>query len=129
MTAIAKKAVIRENITSYQIARRRRNLLLSAAVTLLAIIILSAYIMPLVFGVTTSLKTKAQASDPSAPLLPSDKLQFEYEGEEYDVFKVPTDTGIQEWALIQRRRRGASIFVDIHDPTKTPIEWEGNTHL
>lgn len=129
MTAIAQKAVVAKTDAQYRTARRRRNLLLSAAITLLALIILSIYIMPLVFGVTTSLKTSEQASEPNAPLLPSEKLQFEYEGDTYEVFQVPTDDGIQEWALINLRRRGPNIFIDIHDPDKGLIEWEGNAYV
>lgn len=129
MTTVAKEAVIRDTSSGLQMARRRRNLLISAGVTLLALIILTMYIMPLVFGITTSLKSKAQASEPNAPLLPSDKVQFEFEGDSYDVYEVPTEEGIQQWALIQRRRRGASVFMDINDATKTPIEWEGNTFV
>lgn len=114
-------------LSSYQIAKRRRNLLYSAVVTMIALIVLSLYIMPLIFGVVTSLKTKSQASAPNSPIIPSDIIQYEYEGETYNVYQVPTDDGLQEWALIQRRRRGASLFIDINDPDQTLIEWEGNT--
>lgn len=127
MTTLAKKAVDYKSTSNYQLARRRRNLLYSAAITLIALIVLSMYIMPLVFGVTTSLKSSAQASDPNAPLLPSDIVQVEYESEFYDVYEVPTDDGIQQWALLQRRRRGASLFLDINNPYGELIEWEGNT--
>lgn len=109
----------------YQMAKSRRDLLLQAGITLLALIILSIYLMPLAYGVVTSLKSKAQASDPNAPLLPSETVSFEYEGKNYDVLKVPTDEGIQEWALIQRGRSSSS-FIDINNPDAGLIEWEGN---
>lgn len=118
-----------KNLSPYQIAKRRRNLLYSAGITLFALIVLSLYIMPLGFGVVTSLKSKAQASAPKSPILPSEIIQFEYEDKSYDVYTVPTDEGDQQWALIQRRRRGASIFIDIDDANQELIEWEGNTFL
>jgi multiple sugar transport system permease protein len=130
MTTIAQSDHLpqkRKALSSYQIAKRRRNLLYSAAITLLALMILSLYIMPLVFGVVTSLKTQSQASAPNSPIIPSDIVQYEYAGKNYDVYEVPTNDGIQEWALIERRRRGPSLFIDIDDPNQTPIEWEGNT--
>lgn len=118
-----------KSLSPYQLAKRRRNLLYSASITMVALILLSLYIMPLVFGVVTSLKTKEQASAPNSPIIPSEIVQLEYEGKTYDVYKVPTDEGVQQWALYQRRRRGASIFIDINDPNKELIEWEGNTFV
>lgn len=109
----------------WQAARKRRNLLNQAGVTLLALILLSVYLMPLGYGMLTSLKTKAQASDSKAPLLPMDTIQFEYEGEAYDVLYVPTDDGLQEWAIVQKGRR-VSSFLDINNPEAGLIEWEGN---
>lgn len=134
MSAIANnrpfsKRDVNSQLSSYQIARRRRNLLYGAGITLGALIVLSLYGMPLIYGVVTSLKSQAQASAPNAPLIPSEIIQHEYEGKPYDVYNVPTAEGIKQWALIQRRRRGASTFIDINDPEQTLIEWEGNTFL
>lgn len=109
----------------WQAARQRRRLLNQAGVTLLALILLSVYLMPLGYGILTSLKTKAQASDSKAPLLPTDTIQFEYEGEAYDVLYVPTDEGLQEWAIVQKGRQ-VSSFLDINNPQAGLIEWEGN---
>jgi multiple sugar transport system permease protein len=113
------------DLSVWQIARRRRRLLNQAAVTLLALMIACVYLMPLAYGVINSLKTQTQASDSRAPLIPSDAVRYEYEGELYDVFQVPTDAGIQEYALIDPGRR-SSTMIDIHNPDAGPIEWEGN---
>ncbi|GAB4515219.1 MAG: carbohydrate ABC transporter permease [Anaerolineae bacterium] len=112
-------------LSPYQIARRRRNLLLNAAVTFGALMLLGVYLMPLAYGVVTSLKTEAQSSDPDAPLLPSEIVTYEYEGETYDVLYVPTENGLQEWALVQRGRSNSS-FIDVNNPEAGLIEWEGN---
>ena len=96
MTAIKSKSTNDSNIL-----QRRRNIILKIGITSVALIILSIYLMPLIYGGVTSLKTKAQASDPNAPILPSEAVTFAYEGDEYDVLQVPTDEGIQEWALVQ----------------------------
>lgn len=107
------------------IAKRRRRLLNQSAITLFALIILSIYLMPLGYGVINSLKTQAQASDARAPLLPSDPVTFEYEGEEYEVFTVPTDDGEKQYALIDAGRR-ESTMLDISNVEAGTFEWEGN---
>ncbi len=109
----------------WQAARQRRRLLMQAATTLVALILLSVYLMPLGYGLLTSLKSKAQASDSKAPLLPMDTAQFEYEGKTYDVLHVPTADGLQEWAIVTKGRQ-VSTFLDIHNPQAGLIEWEGN---
>lgn len=111
--------------SDYEIARQRRNLLLRAAVTLFALTILAVYLMPMGYGVITSLKTKAQTADSSAPLLPSVAVTFDFEGDSHDVLQVPTASGIQEWALVKKGRR-SSQFVDPANPEAGLIEWEGN---
>lgn len=109
---------------SVQAARRRR-LLNEAAITLVALAILSLFLMPLGYGVVTSLKTGTQASDARAPILPSSPLTFVYQEQEYPIYSVPTEDGIQQWALITPRR-GTSIFIDPQHPEVGPFEWEGN---
>jgi multiple sugar transport system permease protein len=106
-------------------AKRRRTLLNQAGITLLALVILSAYLMPLAYGIITSLKTETQTSDPRSPYLPADPLTYEYEGETYEVFLVPTENGVQEYALVDRGRQRSS-FIDIHNPELGLIEWEGS---
>lgn len=122
---MAKRPDIEKPLSSYQAARKRRNLLIQMGITLFALVVLSIYTMPLGYGVMTSLKTKEQASDPQGPVIPSEALQYEYEGEKYDVVYVPTDDGLQKWALIKPTRR-VSQFIDINNPEAGIIEWEGN---
>jgi multiple sugar transport system permease protein len=94
------------------------------AITFGALALLAIYLMPLGYGVISSLKTEAQVSDPAAPILPSVNVEYEYEGKNYGVFYVPTENGIQEWALV-RPGRSNSGFVDINNPEAGVIEWEG----
>ncbi len=118
-------ARFKRDLNEYELGRRRRNLLLQSAVTLLALAILCVYLMPMAYGVITSLKTKGQTSDPGAPVLPAAAIIFEYEGDAYDVLQVPTENGIRHWALVKKGRR-ASQFIDPADPGAGPIDWEGN---
>jgi multiple sugar transport system permease protein len=73
----------------------------------------------------TSLKSESQATDARAPILPSEVVMYEYEGEEYEVFFVPTETGLQKWALVDKGRAD-SEFIDIANPEAGLITWQGN---
>jgi multiple sugar transport system permease protein len=115
------------NMSFHDIARKRRRILMHGAITMLALMILSVYLMPLFYGVVTSLKTKSQTSDSRAPMLPSEIVTFEYEGESYEVYKVPTDEGMRELALFSKGRK-SSQFIDPDNPDAGVIEWEGSWH-
>lgn len=115
----------RQDINAWKIARQRRSILNRMAITTLAVILLSIYLMPLIYGITTSVKTDEQASTANAPILPADPRIFEWEGEEYDVFVVPTEEGISELALVNRGRQ-SSEFIDPANPEAGLITWEGS---
>src|SRR5690606_7138458 len=124
-TTVPYQKVSSEDVSAWQLAKRRRSVLNRMAITLLALVILSIYLMPMGYAVINSLKTGSQASDSRAPILPSAPIQFEYEGKLYDVYSVPTDAGMQEYALVQPGRR-SSQMVDTTNPEAGLIEWEGN---
>ncbi|RME99894.1 MAG: carbohydrate ABC transporter permease [Chloroflexi bacterium] len=93
--------------------------------SVLALVVLLAFLMPLGYGISTSLKTDSQISKTGSPaIIPSSEKTFTYEGKEYDVYQVPTENGIQEWALVKKGREQSS-FVDPANPEAGLIEWEG----
>ena len=102
----------------------QRGLVMKAAITSLALVILLLYLMPLGYSVLTSLKTKEQVADPNAPILPAAAATFEYEGETLDVYNVPTEEGVKELALLQKGR-SSSTFIDPANPDAGELEWEG----
>ncbi len=104
--------------------KQSRTLVMRAAITSLTLVILLLYLLPLGYSVLTSLKSKAQVSDVNAPILPSEAQTYFYEGEEYDVYKIPTAEGEKEWALVQKGR-SSSQFVDPQNPEAGLIEWQG----
>ncbi len=109
-----------------QILPRRMNTFLSkSGVTLFTLAVLLIFLMPLGYGIVTSLKTDGQISEPGSPILiPSSEQTYLFEGEEYGLYQVPTDDGIQNWALINRGRE-SSEFIDPNNPDRGLIEWEG----
>lgn len=97
----------------------------SALLSLFLLIVLAAYLSPLVYMLVTSLKEPAQLNDSKAPLYPAVNPQFKYEGIDYPVMIVPTAEGNKEWAMVTRRRTYAE-FIDPQDPSKGLIRWDGN---
>ena len=104
--------------------RRMRHFTAVSSMTLFAITIVSAFLMPLAFMAVTSLKEKGQMSTPGAPIYPAVPETFAYQGTEYPVYQVPTDDGTHAWALIEAHREDA-IFVDPANHAAGPITWQG----
>ena len=114
----------REDRSHEGLSKRQRTLIVRTLLTSLALVILLLYLMPLGYSVLTSLKTKEQTSDINAPILPASAATFEYEGESYDVYKVPLEGGVRSLALIDKGRT-SSTFIDPADPEAGEITWEG----
>lgn len=117
--------VSRRPVTTYDeaVARiKRKRLLMTWAVTTLAVALVSIWLMPLAYAGVTSLKTRAQATEP--PILPTAVATYEREGREYDVFEVPFDDGVRELALVTKGRE-SSQFIDPSDPEAGLVTWEG----
>ena len=114
----------KEDRSSEGLNKRQRTLILRTLLTSLTLVILLLYLMPLGYSILTSLKTKEQTSDINAPILPAGAATFEYEGESYDVYEVPTEDGVKNLALFDKGR-SESIFIDPADPEGGEITWEG----
>jgi multiple sugar transport system permease protein len=106
------------------IAKSYRRYLGRASVTMLALIILSAYLLPLLYMVTTAFQQPGQASTPGAPVYPAAPLTATYEGASYPIYAVPID-GVTRNLMLVVKGREDSTFVDPADATQTPIEWHG----
>ena len=104
--------------------RQMRKFTASAAVTTLAIAVVSVFLLPLLFMTSTAFKDKIQLTTPGAPLWPAAPQTFGWQGADYPVFDVPTDTGLRALALVDAGRE-QSTFVDPADPDAGPIVWPG----
>lgn len=105
-------------------SRKLREGLEALGVTGLTWFVLFLFLIPMVYGIVTSLKTDSQFSKTGAPWWPATEGQFEYEGENYDIYQVPIDGEIREMALVKKGRQSSS-FVDPNNPEAGLIEWEG----
>ena len=89
-----------------------------------ALIIVSAYLLPLLYMLTTALQQPTQRSTPGAPIYPAAPVTAVYQGQEYPLFAVPINGATRNLMLIEPGRE-SSVFVDPADPSATRIEWVG----
>lgn len=94
------------------------------ALTGLALAVLFLFLIPMVYGIVTALKTDGQFSKIGAPWWPASERTFNYQGEEYEIYLVPMDGETKEMALYQKGRQ-SSLLVDPENPEAGPFEWTG----
>ena len=87
-----------------QKTRQRLNVVFMTALTAF---ILFIFLLPLGYGIMTSLKTDTQISTAGSPWYPASPIVVEYEGKEYDVYEVPVDGEIFTWALVNKGREAS----------------------
>ncbi len=97
----------------------------TAFVNLFVFILLAVYLSPLSYMVVTSLKTHLQLLDGRAPLWPAQAVTYNYQGQIYDVYNVPTEDGMRHLALIKPTRT-VSDFIDPDHPEAGLIHWQGS---
>jgi multiple sugar transport system permease protein len=107
------------------VARMYRRYLAKASVTMLAFIVVGAYLLPLLYMVTTSFQQPSQVSDPGAPVWPATPLTATYEGQTYPLYAVPFPDGTTRQLMLIDAGRESSTFVDPKDPSATPVVWQG----
>lgn len=106
------------------VARSYRRYLGRASLFLFAVMLVSAFLLPLVYMVTTAFQQPGQSSTPGAPVYPAAPQTATYQGQEYPIFEVPIDGTTRKWMLVEKGRE-ESTFVDPTDPSATPIVWQG----
>jgi multiple sugar transport system permease protein len=106
------------------LARSQRRFLGRSMVTMIALILVSAYLLPLVYMVTTAFQQPGQSATPGSPVWPAEPRTGTYQGQQFPIFEVPIDGTTRELMLIEKGRE-SSTFVDPSDAAATPIEWQG----
>jgi multiple sugar transport system permease protein len=87
--------------------------------------VLGLYLLPVFSMCVTALMSTDQLTDAQAPLYPARVVQYTYQNKAYPLYYVPTDSGLQQWALVKPGRK-VSQFVDPQRPEAGLIEWTGN---
>ena len=106
------------------IARSYRRFLAKSLLLMGTLIILGAYLMPLVYMTTTAFQQAGQSTTPGAPIWPASPKTATFQGQEYPLYSVPIDGTTRSLILIEPGRE-QSTFIDPTDPSATPIVWQG----
>ncbi|HEY8180433.1 MAG TPA: carbohydrate ABC transporter permease [Candidatus Limnocylindria bacterium] len=113
-----------------ELARPRRRVrgstVRSFGVTFFAVVVLAAFLAPMLRTVTMSLKTGQQIGASNAPLWPAEPRTFEFEGKEYDVYQVPMPDGTVRDLALTKKGRQESEFIDPADAAAGVIVWQGS---
>jgi multiple sugar transport system permease protein len=112
--------------TSSVYSRQLRKFTIMASITLFALLIATVYLSPFANMLTVSLREHGSLSQaPGSSMLPMVPVTYTYEGQVYNIYRVPTADGVKELALI-KPTRAKSQFVDPNNPDAGIIEWTGN---
>src|SRR5258708_7172628 len=112
--------------TSPYYSKQLRRFTISGLVTLFGFLLVFVYLLPLGNMFTTALRSADQLSQTQdTPIIPMSPKTFNYQGQDYPIMQVPTDSGVKEWAIVQKRS-GTSQFVDPANPGAGLIAWQGN---
>lgn len=130
-------------------SRKLREGINTVLLTSLGLVTLGIFLLPLLYGIVTSLKTDQQITALGAPWWPATARSFTHEGQTFEIYKVvecdaegnpipwgrdpenltvPDCSGwfdsVYDWALVTRQREFAE-FLDPNDPEAGLIRWEG----
>src|SRR6476620_6449981 len=108
--------------------RRSRTLkenLKRLGVTSFTIAILALFLSPFLQMMYTALSTTDKMTTLVAPSWPAEPASFTYQGQELEVYRVPTETGTRNLAIVKKGRR-VSTFVDPANPEVGEITWQGS---
>ena len=122
MTAIATP--VRSFGERGPIARSYRRYLGRASLTMFAVVMISAFLLPLLYMVTTAFQQPNQATTPGAPPWPAVAQTAVYQGQSYPVYAVPIDGTTRNLILIEKSRE-SSVVVDPSDAAAKPFVWQG----
>src|SRR2546422_3556874 len=93
--------------------------------TFIVVVILAAFLSPILRATFVSLKTPEQVGQLDAPPYPAVRQTFDYQGKTYDVYDVPINGGVHPLALV-KKGRDSSQFVDPGNAGAGLITWPGS---
>jgi multiple sugar transport system permease protein len=94
-------------------------------VTFIAVVVLAAFLSPLVRSFSLSIKSPEQVAQVDGPLYPASPASFTYKGRAYDVYQVPLPSGTTRNLALVRKGRTSSEFVDPTNEAAGLVTWEG----
>ncbi|HUS15844.1 MAG TPA: carbohydrate ABC transporter permease, partial [Chloroflexia bacterium] len=96
----------------------------TALITGLGLLVMLIFLMPIGYMLATAFKDDKQLSAQHAPLYPAKAVTYSYQGKDLPLYNVPTDSGVQQWALVKGFRED-SDFLDPAHLDKGVFNWKG----
>jgi len=93
--------------------------------TFVVVVVLAAFLAPVLRSLAVSLRTPQQVGQADSPQYPAVPLTFDYNGETYDLYTVPIDGAERVLALVKPGRT-QSQFIDPANVAAGPITWDGS---
>lgn len=93
--------------------------------TMIAVLLVAAFLSPLLRAATSSIKSTEQLGQSGSPLYPADIATFSHQGEPVELFKVPIDGTVRELGLLKRGRTQSDL-IDPANQDAPPITWQGS---
>lgn len=121
LSGVATKQRLRTAVATPALSKQLRGVMATGTIALFATLLVCVYLMPLAYS--GAVATRGATVEADQPLWPSDPAKFSYNGQEYDLYRVPIDGELRTLALTRPGREN-STFVDPAEPTRN-IEWQG----
>jgi multiple sugar transport system permease protein len=104
---------------------RRKDVGRSFLLTFIFVVILAAFLSPILRSLAVSLRTPEQIGESDSPQYPAKPETYVVDGRTYDLYVVPID-GTNRNLALSRKGRDDSDFIDPATPTAPPITWQGS---
>ena len=101
-----------------------RELLARLGVTGLGLLMLAIFLLPLGYVLATAFKLDTQLTTPGAPLWPASPSTYNYQGTDYPLYDVPTESGTRRLALVSPHREDSDV-VDPANPEQGMFNVKG----
>src|SRR5512143_2709365 len=101
-------------LASRRLRRRGREILASLGVTGVGLLSLLIFLLPLAYVLTTAFKLDSQMTALGAPLWPATATTYNYQGKDYPLYNVPTDTGTRQLAPVNPYREDSDVADPAH---------------
>lgn len=114
MTTTSVSTPVRTLPASRRVWRFARESLANLGVTGLGLLVLAIFLLPLAYVFTTAFKLDSQMTTVGAPLWPAKSATFSYQGQEYPLYDVPTETGTRRLAMVHPYRENSDMIDPAH---------------
>ena len=115
-------------------ARARRRLRPRAAksagrsfiVTFVAVVLLAAFLSPLIRSVSLSIKSPQQVAAVDSPIWPASPAKFTYKDRDYPIYQVPIDGTTKSLALVKKGLQSSQFADPAAGPSGPLVTWQGS---